>query len=61
MGLIAVQKFGGKLVKAYCDSRLIAGQVQGEVKAKDPRMLWYRNQVKHLLGNFQSFILEQVP
>ena len=43
VGLIAVQKLGGKTLKAYCDSRLIVGQVQGEYEVKDPRMLWYLN------------------
>ena len=40
-GLNAVQKLGGKTIRAYCDSRLVVGQVQGEYEAKDPRMLWY--------------------
>ena len=41
VGLKAVQKLGGKIIKAYCDSRLVVGQVQGVYEAKDPRMLWY--------------------
>ena len=47
-----MQKLGGKVIRAYCDSRLIVGQVRGDFKAKDPRMLWYLNQVKHLSGAF---------
>ena len=57
-GLTAVQKLGGKTLKAYYDSRLVVGQVQGEYEAKDPRMLWYLNQVKRLSGSFHSFTLE---
>ena len=60
-GLITVQKLGGKTLRAYGDSRLIVGQVQGEYKAKDPRMLWYLNRVKLLSRDFHSFMLEQVP
>lgn len=61
VGLVVIQKIGGKFVKVYCDSRLIVEQVQGEFEAKDSRMLWYLNQVKRLLGNFHSLALEQVP
>ena len=56
--LTAVQKLGGKTLKAYYDSRLVVGQVQGEYEAKDPRMLWYLNQVKLLSRYFYSFTLE---
>ena len=38
VGMIMVQKMGGKAVKVFSDSRLVVGQVQGELKAKDPRM-----------------------
>lgn len=34
-----MQKHGGKIVKAYCDSRLIVGQVRGDFEAKNLRML----------------------
>lgn len=59
--MIAVQELEGKSVRAYCDSGLIGGQVQGDFEAKDLRMLWYLNQVKSLSGGFHSFTLEQVP
>ena len=58
VGLAAIQKLRGKFVKAYCDSRLVAGQVRGDYEAKDPRMLWYLNQIKRLSGGFHSFTLE---
>ncbi|XP_075640313.1 uncharacterized protein LOC142612068 [Castanea sativa] len=60
-GLAAMRKLGGKVVRAYCDSRLIVGQVQGDFEAKDLRMLWYLNQVKYSLRDFHSFTLEHVP
>ena len=57
-GLTAMQKLGGKVIRAYCDSKLIVGQVRGDFEAKDPRTLWYLNQVKRLSGGFHSFTLE---
>ena len=56
-----MQKLVCKITKAYCDSRLIVEQVQGDFEAKDQRMLWYLNQVKRLSRGFHSFTLEQVP
>ncbi|XP_075664858.1 uncharacterized protein LOC142634446 [Castanea sativa] len=39
VGLNTVQKLGGKTVRAYCDSRLVVGQILGEYEAKYLRML----------------------
>ena len=36
-----VQKMGGKAMKMFSDSRLVVGQVKGELKAKDTRMQEY--------------------
>ena len=33
-----VQKMGGKMVKVFSDSKLVVGQVRGDLEAKDPRM-----------------------
>ena len=33
-----VQKMGGKVVEMFLDSRLIVGQVKGELEARDLRM-----------------------
>ena len=33
-----VQKMGGKVVKVFSDSRLMVGQVQGELEARDLKM-----------------------
>ena len=38
VGMTMVQKMGGKVVKIFSDSRLVVGQVQGELEAKDLRM-----------------------
>jgi len=47
-GMAMVQKIGRKAVKIFSDSRLVVGQVRGELKARDVRMQEYLNQVRHL-------------
>ena len=48
-------------MEIFSDSRLVVGQVQGELEARDPRMQEYLCQVRHLQSNFESFVLSQVP
>ena len=38
MGMMMVQKMGGKIVKVFSDSKLVVGQVRGDLEARDPRM-----------------------
>ena len=38
IGMTMVQKIGGKAVEIFSDSRLVVGQVQGELEVRDPRM-----------------------
>ena len=38
IGIAMVQKMGEKVVEVLLDSRLIVGQVKGELEAKDSRM-----------------------
>ena len=56
-----VQRMGGKAVKMFSDSRMVVGQVKGELEARDERMQGYLSQVKHLQSNFESFSLLHVP
>ena len=37
-GMIMVQKMGGKAMEAFSDSKLVVGQVRGELEARDARM-----------------------
>ena len=39
---------GGKIVEMFSDSRLVVGQVKGELKARDARMQEYLSRVKFL-------------
>ena len=41
----------------FFDSRLVVGQVKGELEARDVRMQEYLNQVRHLQSGFESFNL----
>ena len=52
---------GGKTVEIFSDLRLVVGQVQEELEARDPRMQEYLCHVRHLQSSFESFILSQVP
>ena len=38
VGMTMVQKLGGKAVEVFSESRLVVGQVKGELEARDPRM-----------------------
>ena len=59
-GMAMVQKMGGKAVEMFSDSRLVVGQVTGEMEAKDVRMQEYLNQVKHLRLGFDLFSLSHI-
>ena len=52
-----VQNIGRKAVEIFFDSRLVVGQVQGELEARDLRMQEYLNQVRHIQSGFESFKL----
>ena len=40
-GMTMVQKIGGKTVKMFSNSRLVVGQVKGELEARNTRMQEY--------------------
>ena len=41
MGMVMVQKMGGKTMEVFSDSKLVVDQVRGELEARDPRMQEY--------------------
>ena len=51
---------GGKAVEMFLDSRLVVGQVKGELEARDARMQEYLSQVKCLQSDFDLFSLSHV-
>ena len=60
-GMSMVQRMGGKAVKMFLDSRLVVGQVKGDLDARDERMQGYLSQVRRLQLGFESFTLLHVP
>ena len=55
-----IRKLGGKCVSIFSDSRLIVGQVNGELEAKDERMQEYLARAKHLQTHFDDFRLTHI-
>ena len=52
---------GGKAVEIFSNSRLVVGQVKGELEAWHARMQEYLGQVRHIQTEFESFNLSHVP
>ena len=44
VGMTMVQKMGGRTIEMFSDSRLVIGQVKGELEVRDVRMQKYLNQ-----------------
>ena len=55
-----VQKMGGKIVEMFSDSRLVVGQVKGELEARNARMQEYLSRVKCLQPSFDLFSLSHI-
>ena len=61
IGMVMVQKMGGKTMKVFSDSKLVLRQVRGELEARDPRMQEYLSQVRRIQVKFESFDLSYIP
>ena len=61
MGMIMVQKMGGKAVKVFSDSKLVVGQVKDDLEARDPRMQEYLCQIRSIQAKFDVFDLSHIP
>ena len=59
-GMSMIQKLGGKSINMFSDSRLVVGQVNRELEARDERMKEYLVQVKRLQARFNHFSLMHV-
>ena len=57
MGMVMVQKMSGKLMEIFSDSKLVVGQVKGELEARDPKIQEYLSQVKRIQTKFEFFDL----
>ena len=47
-GMAMIQKMGRKTVEVFLNSKLVVGQVKGELEVRDVRMQEYLNQVRYL-------------
>ena len=61
MGMMMVQKMGGKAVKVFSDSKLVVGQVRGDLEARDSRMQEYLCQIMSIQEKFDVFNLSHIP
>ena len=61
MGMIMVQKMGGKALKIFSNSKLVVGQVRGDLEARDSRMQEYLCQIRSIQENFEVFDLSYIP
>ena len=60
-GMSMVRWIGGKSATMFSDSRLVVGQVKGELEARDERMQGYLTRINHLQKKFESFDLQHIP
>ena len=60
IGMVIVQKMGGKIVEIFSDSRPVMGQVKGELEAQDLRMQEYVSQVRRIQTKFEFFDLSYI-
>ena len=61
MGMAMIQKMGGKAVEMFSDSRLVIGQVKGELEAWDAKMQEHLGQVRRIQTKFEFFDLSYIP
>ena len=60
MGIMIVQKIGGKAVKVFSDSKLVVGQIRGDLETRDPRMQEYLCQIRSIQAKFEVFDLSHI-
>ena len=47
-------------MEIFSDSRLVVGQIKGELEARDSRMQEYLSQVRHIQTKFEFFDLSYI-
>ena len=61
MGMMMVHKMRGKAVKVFSDSKLVVGQVRGDLEARDLRIQEYLCQIRIIQAKFEVFDLSHIP
>ena len=59
--MMMVQKVEGKAVRVFSDSKLVVGQVRGDLEACDTRMQEYLCQIRIIQEKFEVFDLSHIP
>ena len=60
IGMMMVQKMGEKAVRVFSDSKLVVGQVRGNLEAHDTRMQEYLCQIRIIQEKFEVFDLSHI-
>ena len=60
MGMMMVQKMGGKAVRVFSGLKLVVGQVRGDLEARDSRMQEYLCQIRSIQEKFEVFDLSHI-
>ena len=55
-GMFMIQRIGGKSATMFSDSRLVIGQVKGELEASDERLQAYLTRIRRCKGNLNRSI-----
>ena len=61
IGMIMVQRMGGKAVRVFSYSKLVVGQVRGDLEAHNSRMQEYLCQIRSIQEKIEVFDLSHVP
>ena len=61
IGMMMVQNMGEKAVRVFSDSKLVVGQVRGNLEAHDTRMQEYLCQIRIIQEKFEVFDLSHIP
>ena len=56
-----VQKMVGKIEEMFSNSRLVVGQIKGELEARDTRMQEYLSKARCIQTKFEFFDLSYIP
>lgn len=61
VGLQEALKLGRRRVSVATDSQLLARQVSGEYRVKNPQLQWLHALIQELLKGFERFEIQHVP
>uniref|UniRef100_A0A803MV83 RNase H type-1 domain-containing protein n=1 Tax=Chenopodium quinoa TaxID=63459 RepID=A0A803MV83_CHEQI len=60
-GMNLTKDLGASKLQVFCDSLLVASQMNGEFAAKDSKMILYLDLAKSIVAKFATFSIKQIP